>query len=108
MRPDLLAERVELIADLGKPLIDPPETLLILRKTPIEALEPFENFPAYLFEPQHRDAPFCEARASEARYRTPVVKTVRERYVSPGRSVVVGKLGLFGESGKCCVSRQKP
>ncbi len=39
---------------------------------------------------------------------TPNVNTVCVRYSAPGRSVVVGNFGLFGESGKCCVSRQKP
>ena len=34
--------------------------------------------------------------------------TVVSWYSSPGRSTVVGKLGWFGESGKCWVSRQKP
>ena len=34
--------------------------------------------------------------------------TVFDRYVSPGRRIVDGKFGWFGESGKCCVSRQKP
>jgi hypothetical protein len=36
------------------------------------------------------------------------VKVVVERNVWPGRNTVVGNLGSLGESGKCCVSRQKP
>ncbi len=35
-------------------------------------------------------------------------KMVVDRYSSPGRSTVLGNCGWFGESGKCCVSRQKP
>src|SRR5215210_9005429 len=34
---------------------------------------------------------------------TPNVKTVWLWYSAPGRRVVVGNFGLFGESGKCCV-----
>jgi hypothetical protein len=37
-------------------------------------------------------------------FATPNVKTVRDRYVWPGRRIVVGKFGWFGESGKCWVS----
>src|SRR5690606_41695418 len=40
--------------------------------------------------------------------RTPNRKTVVEVKVSPGRRTVDGNDGWFGESGKCCVSRQKP
>lgn len=44
-----------------------------------------------------------------ARYfATPKVKAVLVSYFSPGRSIVDGNFGWFGESGKCCVSRQKP
>src|SRR5712692_1035825 len=39
---------------------------------------------------------------------TPNVKMVFDRYVSPGRRIVGGKFEWFGESGKCCVSRQNP
>ena len=35
-------------------------------------------------------------------------RTVFERYSRPGRRIVEGKSGWFGESGKCWVSRQKP
>src|SRR2546423_849008 len=34
--------------------------------------------------------------------------TVRELYSSSGRSTTGGNARWFGESGKCCVSRQKP
>jgi hypothetical protein len=34
--------------------------------------------------------------------------TVVDANAWPGRRTTVGKFGLFGESGKCCVSRQKP
>ena len=34
------------------------------------------------------------------------VNVVVECRVTPGRSTVLGKFGWFGESGKCCVSRQ--
>jgi len=34
--------------------------------------------------------------------------TVSVWYTSPGLRIVEGKSGLLGESGKCCVSRQKP
>ena len=44
----------------------------------------------------------------DARYSTPNRWTVSCRYVSPGRSTVEGNSGRLGESGKCCVSRQKP
>ena len=40
--------------------------------------------------------------AAEKRY------TVVVLYSWPGFSSVVGNFGWFGESGKCCVSRQKP
>src|SRR5439155_18826708 len=36
------------------------------------------------------------------------LKIVVSWKVSPGLSFVVGNSGWFGESGKCCVSRQKP
>src|SRR5262245_12832724 len=39
---------------------------------------------------------------------TPKAKTVLDAYSCPGFTIVVGKFALFGESGKCCVSRQKP
>jgi len=39
---------------------------------------------------------------------TPNANTVFDSYVCPGRSIVDGKFDLFGESGKCCVSRQNP
>src|SRR6266536_2191353 len=32
------------------------------------------------------------------------LNTVVVSYTAPGRRTVDGKLGLFGESGKCCVS----
>ena len=38
----------------------------------------------------------------------PKVKTVVVLYSWPGFSVVEGNAGWFGESGKCCVSRQNP
>ena len=38
----------------------------------------------------------------------PKANVVVERIVSFGRSRVVGKFPWLGESGKCCVSRQKP
>ena len=41
-------------------------------------------------------------------FTTPKVNVVVECSVSPGLSSVDGKLGWFGESGKCCVSRQSP
>ena len=41
-------------------------------------------------------------------FTTPKVNVVVECMVSPGRRTVLGKSGWFGESGKCCVSRQKP
>jgi len=37
---------------------------------------------------------------------TPNAKIVRDRYSLPGRNMVDGNCGWFGESGKCCVSRQ--
>jgi len=36
------------------------------------------------------------------------LNTVFDLNVSPGFKIVLGKSGWFGESGKCCVSRQKP
>ena len=39
---------------------------------------------------------------------TPKLKTVSECKVWPGFRVVDGKAGWLGESGKCCVSKQKP
>jgi hypothetical protein len=39
---------------------------------------------------------------------TPNANTVRERYSFPGRRMVDGKVGWFGESGKCCVSSTNP
>lgn len=36
------------------------------------------------------------------------LKTVVLSNFWPGRRTVDGKWGLLGESGKCCVSRQKP
>jgi len=36
------------------------------------------------------------------------LNTVFEWNDSPGFRIVVGKSGWFGESGKCCVSRQRP
>ena len=68
-----------------------------------------ENLPwhrrLYLFQPASRQA--CRwigvlGYPSENR------KTVVCRYLSPGFSSVDGKFGWFGESGKCCVSKQKP
>jgi hypothetical protein len=44
----------------------------------------------------------------EGYFSTPNVNVVVECIVSPGFSSVLGKSGWFGESGKCCVSRQKP
>ena len=41
-------------------------------------------------------------------FSTPNVNTVLDAKVSPGRSIVDGNVGWFGESGKCWVSRQKP
>ena len=41
-------------------------------------------------------------------FSTENVNTVRDVYVFPGLKIVDGKLGWLGESGKCCVSRQKP
>ena len=41
-------------------------------------------------------------------FSTPNVNVVVECIVSPGLSSVLGKSGWFGESGKCCVSRQNP
>ena len=41
-------------------------------------------------------------------YLTENVWTVVLRYVVPGRRTVLGNCGLFGESGKRCVSRQRP
>ncbi len=41
-------------------------------------------------------------------YSTPNLHTVRDRYVSPGRTIVFGNAAWFGESGKCCVSRHSP
>ena len=38
----------------------------------------------------------------------PNANTVVDRYSCPGLRIVDGNSGLFGESGKCCVSRQKP
>src|SRR5688572_22556283 len=63
-----------------------------------------------------RQCPFAERPfASEAKpvsdvsdQRVLKAYTVLDLYSSPGFSVVDGKEGLFGESGKCCVSRQKP
>jgi hypothetical protein len=39
---------------------------------------------------------------------TPNVKIVFERKGWPGRTTVDGKFEWLGESGKCCVSRQRP
>ncbi len=36
------------------------------------------------------------------------MKSVSEWKVVPGRRTVEGKDGSLGESGKCCVSKQKP
>ncbi len=41
-------------------------------------------------------------------FTTPKVNVVVEWKVWPGLSSVEGKLDWLGESGKCCVSRQKP
>jgi hypothetical protein len=41
-------------------------------------------------------------------FSTPNVNVVVECIVSPGFRTVLGKSGWFGESGKCCVSRQNP
>jgi hypothetical protein len=38
----------------------------------------------------------------------PNTNTVRELKGLPGFRIVDGKFGWFGESGKCCVSRQSP
>ena len=38
----------------------------------------------------------------------PKANTVFDWYRSPGRRIVDGKAGWLGESGKCCVSRQRP
>lgn len=46
-------------------------------------------------------------RCATACYWTVNRKTVVDLYSCPGRSTVDGKCGLLGESGKCCVSRQK-
>src|SRR2546428_4663587 len=43
-----------------------------------------------------------------AHYLTENLKTVVLSKVSRGRSTTDGKFGLLIESGKCCVSRQKP
>ena len=49
-----------------------------------------------------------ERRVHRAYGATPKANTVSERYSCPGRRMVEGNPGWFGESGKCCVSRQKP
>lgn len=63
-----------------------------------------------------RTVTFPEAVRTPGRVRTaqltsayaPNECTVVDRYVSPGRSTVDGNPGLFGESGKCWVSRASP
>src|SRR5436190_273031 len=59
---------------------------------------------------------FYEARKGEIRgnggrcasRRTPKRNTVRVMSALPGLKMVDGNPDLFGESGKCCVSRHKP
>ncbi len=71
------------------------------------------SYKATLDETAQKKKPDVGVRASsrarkEQSQRTPKVKTVSECTVSPGFSRVGGKPGWLGESGKCCVSRQKP
>ena len=122
MLNQLLAEPVDAIDELGEPLIDSPQPLFILSKTSIYALEPLEHLTSHLLQLDHDGRRQCEGSANLRgsptglqlaasglrSYFTPVLNTVLLRYVSLGRSVVLGNCCLFGESGKCCVSRQKP
>jgi hypothetical protein len=58
-----------------------------------------------------RRTPNAERRtpnAEEGYFTVPNVNTVCDEYFWPGRRIVDGNFGRFGESGKCCVSRQKP
>jgi hypothetical protein len=48
-----------------------------------------------------------EAQRPHHTYRVENLKIVFDRNVSPGFRIVEGNAGWFGESGKCCVSRQK-
>ena len=45
---------------------------------------------------------------SKGYFSTPNLKIVSDSNGFPGRKTVDGNCGLFGESGKCCVSRQMP
>ena len=51
--------------------------------------------------PEQGQTPFDTATITKA-------NTVFDWYRSPGRRIVDGKPGWLGESGKCCVSRQRP
>ncbi len=59
LREQLRTERLEPIRKVGKALFHPPETLLVLSESPIDALESFEHFTPDLLQPDHGGRDTC-------------------------------------------------
>src|SRR5688572_27930918 len=62
-REQLVAERLDAIGGIRRPLLNPLEPLLLLREPAIDALEPLEDLRAHLLQPQHAVVA-CDERAS--------------------------------------------
>lgn len=50
---DSESNRLEALGQFARTLIQPLEPMLLLRKPAVDALEPFQQFRAKLFKPQH-------------------------------------------------------
>ena len=63
MRQKLRAERLDPIRHVGEALFHPPETLLVLGESAIDALESFEHLTPNLLHPDHCGRGICQERA---------------------------------------------
>jgi hypothetical protein len=64
LRQQLHAQRLDPVVQIGQALFHAPETLFILSKSTIDALESFEHLAPHLLQPDHGDGDGCQMRAA--------------------------------------------